>query len=66
MGESFQDVTFFLLPFKLNREVSGFNSLNRLKRIRQQEQEAKYRHHSNSAVAPIVQVDINELISKLN
>ena len=66
MGESFQDVTFFLLPFKLNREVSGFNSLNRLKRLRQREQESKYRHHSNSSVAPIVQVDIDELISKLN
>lgn len=66
MGESFQDVTFFLLPFKLNREVSGFNSLNRLKRLRQKEQESKYRHHSNSSVAPIVQVDIDELISKLN
>lgn len=66
MGESFQAATFFLLPFKLNREVSGFNSLNKLKRIKQKEDDAKFRQFSNSAVAPIVQVDIDELISKLN
>lgn len=66
LGESFQDATFFLLPFKLNREVSGFSSMNKLRRIRQQEDESKYRHQSNSAVAPVVQVDIDALIAKLN
>lgn len=66
MGEAFQQVNFFLLPFKLNREVSGFSSLNKLKKIQQKESDEKNRQFSNSTIAPIIQVDIDSMIAKLN
>lgn len=66
LGESFKSCTFFLQPFKLNREVSGFNSLNRLRKIEQKENESKIRQVSNASTAPIIQIDIDSLISKVN
>ncbi|CCK71920.1 Rlp7p KNAG_0I01290 [Huiozyma naganishii CBS 8797] len=66
MGENFQPVNFFLQPFKLNREVAGFSSLNKLNKIKAKEQDKKMRQLSNSAVAPIIQLDIDSLIAKLN
>lgn len=66
LGENFQTCNFFLQPFKLNKEASGFNALTKLKKIEQREQQKKTHQVSNSAVAPIIQVDIDALLSKLN
>ncbi|CCD23919.1 Rlp7p NDAI_0C02590 [Naumovozyma dairenensis CBS 421] len=66
LGENFQTCNFFLQPFKLNREVSGFSSLNKLRKIKQRENESKIRQFSNASTAPIIQVDIDSLIAKLN
>ncbi|CCF59998.1 hypothetical protein KAFR_0I02190 [Kazachstania africana CBS 2517] len=67
MGESFQTVTHFLLPFKLNNEVSGFNALNKLKRLQARENDSKLKKLvSNSSIAPVIQVDIDNLIARLN
>lgn len=66
LGENFTQCNFFLQPFKLNREVSGFSSLNKLRKLEQKEVEKKTRKISNAATAPIVQIDIDELIAKIN
>ncbi|CAI1692454.1 hypothetical protein SEUBUCD646_0N03140 [Saccharomyces eubayanus] len=66
MGESFSACNFFLQPFKLNREVSGFGSLNRLRKIKQREAESRTRQFSNAATAPVIEVDIDSLLTKLN
>ncbi|CAI4758336.1 CQI_4a_G0046460.mRNA.1.CDS.1 [Saccharomyces cerevisiae] len=66
MGESFSVCKFFLQPFKLNREVSGFGSLNRLRKIKQREAESRTRQFSNAATAPVIEVDIDSLLAKLN
>ncbi|KAG0662158.1 ribosomal-like protein [Monosporozyma unispora] len=66
LGENFQSCNFFLQPFKLNKEASGFNSLTKLKKIEQREQQKKTHKISNSSVAPIIQIDIDNLLSKLN
>lgn len=66
MGESFSVCNFFLQPFKLNREVSGFGSLNRLRKIKQREAESRTRQFSNAATAPVIEVDIDSLLAKLN
>ncbi|EJS41922.1 rlp7p [Saccharomyces arboricola H-6] len=66
MGDSFSACNFFLQPFKLNREVSGFGSLNRLRKIKQRETESRTRQFSNAATAPVIEVDIDSLLAKLN
>lgn len=66
IGEYFQNVVFFLQPFKLNRELSGFNSLTKLKKIEQRDLDKKTRTLNNSSVAPIIQLDIDSLINRLN
>lgn len=66
LGENFQACNFFLQPFKLNKETSGFNSLTKLRKIEQREQQKKTHKISNSSVAPIIQIDIDTLLSKLN
>ncbi|BAO38940.1 ribosome biogenesis protein RLP7 [Kluyveromyces marxianus DMKU3-1042] len=66
LGESFAKCTFFLLPFKLNREVSGFSAISRLNKLKSREQDKKTRQISNAATAPVIQVDIDAMISKLN
>lgn len=66
MGEYFQNVVFFLQPFKLNRELSGFNSLTKLKKIEERDMDKKTRTLNNSSVAPIIQPDIDSLIHRLN
>ena len=66
LGENFTKCNFFLQPFKLNREVSGFSSLNKLKKLEQREVEKKTRKVSNASTAPIVQIDIDALIAKIN
>lgn len=66
LGESFSQCTFFLQPFKLNREISGFSALTRLKKIKQREQSLKTRQFSNAATAPVIEIDIDALIAKLN
>ena len=66
MGPSFKAVSFFLRPFQLHREVSGFSALNKLRKLILRESEAKYRRNTNSPLAPIIQVDIDDLISRLN
>ncbi|CAI4052082.1 hypothetical protein SUVZ_14G3170 [Saccharomyces uvarum] len=66
MGDSFSACNFFLQPFKLNREVSGFGSLNRLRKIKQREAESRTRQFSNAATAPVIEVDIDSLLAKLN
>lgn len=66
MGPSFKTVSFFLRPFQLHREVSGFSALNKLRKLMLRESEAKYRRNTNSPLAPIIQVDIDDLISRLN
>ncbi|CAI4036098.1 hypothetical protein SMKI_14G3150 [Saccharomyces mikatae IFO 1815] len=66
MGDSFSVCNFFLQPFKLNREVSGFGSLNKLRKIKQREAESRTRQFSNAATAPVIEVDIDSLLAKLN
>lgn len=66
LGESFAKCNFFLLPFRLNREVSGFSALSKLQKIRQREWQKRTLKVSNAATAPVVQVDIDSLIAKLN
>ncbi|EDO15362.1 hypothetical protein Kpol_457p13 [Vanderwaltozyma polyspora DSM 70294] len=66
LGDSFQTVNFFLQPFRLSREVSGFSALSKLNKLKQKEDQSKLSQSSNSSTAPIVQVDIDALISKLN
>lgn len=66
LGEGFTKCVFFLLPFKLNREVSGFSAISRLNRLKLRENHKKTHQHSNAATAPIIQVDIDSMISKLN
>ncbi|KAL3229610.1 Ribosome biogenesis protein RLP7 [Nakaseomyces bracarensis] len=66
LGDNFTACNFFLQPFKLNREVSGFSSLNKLRKLEQREVEKKTRKTSNAATAPIVQIDVDELIAKIN
>lgn len=66
LGDSFAQCTFFLQPFELNREISGFGALNKLKKIKLREDSLKTRQFSNSATAPVVEIDIDSLIAKLN
>lgn len=66
LGDAFSTCNFFLQPFKLNREISGFSSLNKLRKIKQREDDVKTRQFSNSTTAPIIEVDIDSLIAKLN
>lgn len=66
LGESFSKCNFFLLPFRLNREVSGFSALSKLQKIRQREWQKRALKVSNASTAPIIQVDIDSLIAKLN
>lgn len=66
LGDSFSQCTFFLQPFKLNREISGFSALTRLKKIKQKEQSLKTRQFSNAATAPVIEIDIDSLIARLN
>lgn len=66
MGDAFQACNFFLLPFRLNREVSGFSAISRLNKLQEREAQSKLRQSSNSAIAPIIEVDIDSMISKLN
>ncbi|QLL32113.1 hypothetical protein HG536_0C02820 [Torulaspora globosa] len=66
LGDSFSKCAFFLQPFELNREISGFGALNKLKKIKQREDSLKIRQFSNSATAPVIEIDIDSLIAKLN
>lgn len=66
LGDAFQKCAFFLQPFELSREVSGFGALNKLKRITQREDALKTRQFSNAATAPVIEIDIDSLIAKLN
>ncbi|AAS50355.1 AAL011Cp [Eremothecium gossypii ATCC 10895] len=66
MGEAFAKCNFFLLPFKLGREVSGFSALSRLQKLKQREEASQTRPVSNAAAAPLVEVDVDELIGRLN
>ncbi|AMD20023.1 HCL128Wp [Eremothecium sinecaudum] len=66
LGDSFAKCSFFLLPIKLNREVSGFNAMSKLQKVKQRETQSKSRPLSNAATAPVIQVDIDALIEKLN
>ncbi|AET37533.1 Rlp7p Ecym_1295 [Eremothecium cymbalariae DBVPG len=66
MGEAFSKCNHFLLPFKLNREVSGFTAMSKLQKLKQREIDSKKHRLSNAATAPIIQVDIDVMIEKLN
>ncbi|SCU98860.1 LADA_0H15808g1_1 [Lachancea dasiensis] len=66
LGEGFAKCNFFLLPFRLSREVSGFSALSKLQKIRQREWQKKALKVSNASTAPVVQIDIDALIAKLN
>ncbi|CCE62046.1 hypothetical protein TPHA_0B03740 [Tetrapisispora phaffii CBS 4417] len=66
MGDKFQTCSFFLQPFRLNQEVSGFSALSKLRRIQVAESQDKLRFKSNSSSAPITEVDIDALIGKMN
>lgn len=65
LGPAFKQCCFFLKPFQLSRQVSGFGALQRLKKLELREQEGG-RQLSNAAAAPIVEVDIDELVAKMN
>lgn len=66
LGDSFTKCSYFLQPFELNREVAGFGALNKLKKIKQRQDSLKTRQFSNSATAPVIEIDIDSLIAKLN
>lgn len=68
LGESFNKCNFFLLPFKMNREISGFTALNKLNKIKvtEEDQEKRKKFLSNSKMAPIIEIDIDSIISKIN
>lgn len=66
MGENFSKCNFFLLPFKLNREISGFSAISRLNKLKAREQSKKTHKISNAAAAPVIQVNIDAMIAKLN
>ncbi|CEP61724.1 Rlp7p LALA0_S03e09450g [Lachancea lanzarotensis] len=66
LGEGFVKCNFFLLPFRLSREVSGFSAISKLHKLRQREWQKRALKMSNASTAPVVQVDIDNLISKLN
>lgn len=66
LGESFAKCNFFMLPFKLSREVSGFSALSKLQKLKQKEWKQKTLQVSNAATAPVIQVDIDSMIAKLN
>ncbi|CCH59966.1 hypothetical protein TBLA_0C01510 [Henningerozyma blattae CBS 6284] len=66
MGEFFNQCNFFMEPFKLNREVSGFNALSKLNKIKAKEYQNKRRMVNNSCNAPVVKVDVDEILSKIN
>ncbi|SCU90760.1 LAME_0E09934g1_1 [Lachancea meyersii CBS 8951] len=66
LGDSFAKCNFFLLPFRLNREVSGFSAISKLHKIRQREWQKRALKVSNASTAPVVQVDVDSLIAKLN
>lgn len=66
LGDSFSTCNFFLLPFELTREVSGFGALNRLRKIKNREWQQKTRKVSNASTAPITEIDIDALISQIN
>lgn len=67
LGESFKKCNHFLLPFRLNREISGFSAINKVRRIKQRENAKKTQKYStNASTAPIIEIDIDSLIAKLN
>lgn len=66
LGENFSKCNFFLLPFKLNREISGFSAISRLNKLKAREQSKKTHKISNAAAAPVIQVNIDAMIAKLN
>lgn len=63
MGETFKQCCYFLLPFQLARQVSGFSALKRLKKL---EQRQKERQVSNASSAPLVEIDIDQLLNEMN
>ena len=66
LGENFNKCNFFLQPFRLNREVSGFSAVNKLMKLKLKEHYSKFLQNSNSSTAPVIEVDIDAFISKLN
>ncbi|AQZ18598.1 RLP7 (YNL002C) [Zygosaccharomyces parabailii] len=65
LGPAFKQCCFFLKPFQLSRQVSGFGALQKLKKLELREQDGE-RQLSNAAAAPIIEVDIDELVAKMN
>lgn len=63
MGESFKECCFFLLPFQLARQVSGFSALKKLKKLEKRQEEKGV---SNASSAPLVEIDIDQLLKEMN
>lgn len=63
MGESFKECCYFLLPFQLARQVSGFSALKKLKKLEQRENQ---RPLSNAGSAPVVEIDVDQLLNEMN
>ncbi|SCU78725.1 LAMI_0A05644g1_1 [Lachancea mirantina] len=66
LGDQFAKCVFFLQPIALSREVSGFSALSKLQRLRQREWRQRVGPVSNAAGAPLVEIDIDSLVSRLN
>lgn len=63
----FSNCNFFLQPFKLSREVSGFSAINKLRKLESKEKLKDILSGlSNSGNAPVIQVDIDAFIDRLN
>ncbi|XBW37772.1 hypothetical protein QEN19_003353 [Hanseniaspora menglaensis] len=67
LSEYFTSCNFFLQPFKLSREVSGFSAINKLRKLESKEKlKDMLSGLSNSGNAPVIQVDIDAFIDRLN
>ena len=67
LSEYFTSCNFFLQPFKLSREVSGFSAISKLRKLESKEKLKDILSGlSNSGNAPVIQVDIDAFIERLN
>ncbi|KAF0270002.1 hypothetical protein FOG51_00481 [Hanseniaspora uvarum] len=67
LSEYFSPCNFFLQPFKLSREVSGFGAISKLRKLESKKKmQGLLSGLSNSGTAPVIQVDIDAFIEKLN
>lgn len=66
LGENFKKVSYFLNPFELNNDIVGYGPLAKLKKLEKREAKKENKTFSNSGSAPVLEIDIDEIIAQQN